>query len=271
MDRNSIERNPLTGERKEMDMKLHLGVFALCAIFMASQVSAAEKIQLKTEKDKLSYIKGWKIGNTLIKQGVEVDPKILIQGVQDSLSGSEKLLDEQEMVTIEVKSQRDVIARKAEEKNKLAEKNKKEGEAFLAENAKKKGVKVLPSGLQYKIITEGKGKKPTATDKVIVNYKGALVDGSVFDNSDNHKEHPMTMPVSDRSLIAGWTEGLQLMKEGSKFQLFIPSDLGFKENSVGTVGPNSVLIFDVELVSIVKADETGKAEKADKTEKEKKN
>ncbi len=242
-------------------MKLQLAVVALCAVFMASQTNAAEKIQLKTEKDKLSYTKGVYLGNNLKRQSLDIDQKILIRGLQDALSGSETLMTTKEMVEIEENFQR-TRAKKQEEENRiLAEKNKKEGAAFLAENAKKAGVKVLPSGLQYKIITEGKGKKPTATDKVTVNYKGTLVDGSVFDNSDNHAVHPMTMPVSDKSLIAGWTEGLELMKEGSKFQLFIPSDLGFKDKRMGTIGPNSVLIFDVELVSIVKADEAGKAQK----------
>jgi len=230
-------------------------------MLMASQANAAEKIQLKTEKDKLSYTKGVYLGNNLKRQSLDLDQKILIRGIQDALSGAETLMTTKEMVTMEENFQR-ARAKKLEEENRIvAEKNKKEGAAFLAENAKKAGVKVLPSGLQYKVITEGKGKMAKATDKVIVNYRGTLVDGTVFDNSDNHAEHPMTMPVSDKSLIAGWTEGLLLMKEGSKFQFFIPSNIGFKDVRMGTIGPNSVLIFDVELISIVKADEAGKAQK----------
>jgi FKBP-type peptidyl-prolyl cis-trans isomerase len=228
---------------------------------MASQANAADKIQLKTEKDKLSYTKGVYLGNNLKRQALDVDQKILIRGLQDALSGGETLMTTKEMVEIEENFQR-ARAKKQEEENRIvAEKNKKEGAAFLAENAKKGGVKVLPSGLQYKVIAEGKGKKPKATDKVIVNYRGSLVDGTVFDNSDNHTEHPMTMPVSDKSLIPGWTEGLMLMSEGSKYQIVIPSNLGFKDVRMGTIGPNSVLIFEVELISIAKAAEAGKAQK----------
>jgi len=228
---------------------------------MASQANAAEKIQLKTEKDKLSYTKGVYMGNSLKRQSVDIDQKVLIRGIQDALSGAETLMTTKEMVAIEENFQR-TRAKKQEEENRLiGEKNKKEGAAFLAENAKKAGIKVLPSGLQYKVIAEGTGKKPKATDKVLVNYRGSLVDGTVFDNSDSHPEHPMTMPVSDKSLIAGWTEGIMLMREGAKFQLFIPSNIGFQDKRMGTIGPNSVLIFDVELVSIVKADASGKAQK----------
>lgn len=230
-------------------MKFSL-IVVLCAMCMASQVNAAEKIQLKTEKDKLSYTKGVYLGNSLKRQSLDLDQKILIRGIQDALSGGETLMTTKEMVEIEENFQRE-RAKKQEEANRiLAEKNKKEGAAFLAENAKKPGVKVLPSGLQYKVITEGKGKKPKATDKVLVNYRGSLIDGTVFDDSDKHKEHPILMPVSDKNLITGWTEALMLMKEGSKWQIFIPSNLGFQDKRLGTIGPNSVLIFEVELLSI---------------------
>lgn len=253
-------------------MKLPLVVVALCAVFIANPANAAEKIQLKTEKDKLSYTKGVNLGNSFKRQSVDVDQKIFLQGVQDSVSGAEPLLTIKEMVAIEEKFQREGAAKKVEEQRKLAEKNKKEGEAFLAENAKKEGVKVLPSGLQYKVITEGKGKKPATTDKVLVNYKGTMVDGTVFDDSDKHPEHPMLMPVSHKELIAGWTEAILLMNEGSKWQIFIPSGLGFKERGLPPlIGPNSALIFDVELISIAKADEAGKTGKTEKTEEKKKN
>jgi FKBP-type peptidyl-prolyl cis-trans isomerase len=134
----------------------------------------------------------------------------------------------------------------------LAEKNKKEGEAFLKANAKKHGVKTLPSGLQYIVIKEGQGKKPKATDKVKVNYVMTLTDGTVLDDSTKRPAQPAVMPVGgDKKYIpAGWTEALLLMNEGSKWKIFCPSGLGFGENGYGLVGPNTVIIFDVELISI---------------------
>lgn len=241
-------------------MKLQLAAVTLCAVFMASQANAAEKIQLKTEKDKLSYQKGVYWGNEFKKRSIEVDQELFLRGVEDALSGAVTLLTTKEMVEIEENFQRAQSAKKQEEKTKLAEKNKKEGEAFLAENAKKAGVKTLHSGLQYKVIAEGKGKQPKATDMVIVNYRGSLIDGTVFDDSDKHPERSSVMPVSGNknNIPPGWTEALQLMKEGSKWQIFIPSKLGFGEVSFGSYGQNVVMIFDVELISIKKA---GEAEK----------
>ena len=135
-----------------------------------------------------------------------------------------------------------------EKQKKIGEKNKIDGEAFLAENKKKEGVKTLPSGLQYSIIKEGAGKMPKATDTVTVNYKGTLIDGTEFDSS-YRRGQPVSFPVN--GVIAGWTEALQLMKEGSKWQLFIPSELAYGEKGAGnTIGPNAVLIFEVELISI---------------------
>jgi FKBP-type peptidyl-prolyl cis-trans isomerase FklB len=140
------------------------------------------------------------------------------------------------------------MAKKAEEMQKLSEKNKADGEKFLAENAKKEGVKVLPSGLQYKVITPGTGKSPKATDTVTTHYKGMLIDGTEFDSSYKRGE-PATFPVS--GVIPGWTEALQLMKEGAKWQLFLPSNLAYGERGAGRdIGPNATLIFEVELISV---------------------
>jgi len=134
------------------------------------------------------------------------------------------------------------------ERNKvLGEKNKKEGEAFLAENKKKEGVKTLPSGLQYRVIKEGTGKSPKAADTVVCNYRGTLIDGTEFDSSYKRGE-PATFPLNQ--IIPGWTEALQLMKEGAKWQLFIPANLAYGEQSTGIIGPNSVLIFEIELISV---------------------
>jgi FKBP-type peptidyl-prolyl cis-trans isomerase FklB len=138
--------------------------------------------------------------------------------------------------------------KKAETMKKLAEKNKEDAVTFFAENKKKEGVKTLASGLQYKIITEGKGKNPKATDTVTVHYRGTLIDGKEFDSSYRRGE-PATFPVN--GVIAGWTEALQLMKAGAKWQIFIPSNLAYEEKGIGNViGPNAALIFEVELISV---------------------
>jgi len=250
-----------------IDMKLQLAVVALCAMFMASQANAADKLQLKTDKDKLSYQKGVYLGNEFKKRSVEVDQKIFLRGVADAMSGAETLLTVQKMVTIEENFQRERAAKKENERKKLADKNKKEEDTFLAENAKKEGVKILPSGLQYIVIAEGKGKKPTPTDKVRVTYLITQVDGTVLDDSDKRTEHPPLMPVGgDKKFIpACWTEALQLMNEGSKWKMFCPSKLSFGEQGFGVLGPNLLTIYDVELHSVEKA------EKAEVTEKGKKN
>jgi FKBP-type peptidyl-prolyl cis-trans isomerase FklB len=145
----------------------------------------------------------------------------------------------------------EMTKKQEEAMKKAAEKNKKDGAAFLAENKKKEGVVTLPSGLQYKIITQGTGNTPKATDTVTVNYRGSLVDGTEFDSSYKRGQ-PATFPVN--GVIKGWTEALQLMKEGAKWQLFIPSDLAYGEKGAGNViGPNATLIFDVELISAKEA------------------
>jgi FKBP-type peptidyl-prolyl cis-trans isomerase FklB len=224
-------------------------------VFVASQAGAAEKMQLKTKKDKVSYTIGLDMGNSLKQQKIEVDPKILAQGIKDALSGAKPLMTEQEVKDTIAALREELTARQKEQMAKQQEQmkaqgeaNKKEGDAFLAENAKKEGVKTLPSGLQYKVITEGKGKKPKATDMVTVNYRGTLLDGKEFDSSIKRGQ-PATFPVN--GVIPGWTEALQLMKEGSKWQLVIPSSLAYKEQGAGgIIGPNAVLIFEVELISV---------------------
>jgi FKBP-type peptidyl-prolyl cis-trans isomerase FklB len=208
----------------------------------ASPVLAEEKTELKTQKDKQSYAIGHDMGNNLKKNGIEIDPDLIVKGLKDALSGGKPLLTEQES--------KDAIATMQKEwaKN-FSEKNKKEGEAFLAENKKKSGIKALPSGLQYKVITEGKGKSPKATETVTVHYRGTLIDGTEFDSSYKRGQ-PATFPVG--GVIKGWTEALQLMKEGAKWQLVIPSDLAYGESGRQGIPPNAVLVFEVELVSIQK-------------------
>jgi len=248
-------------------MKLRL-VVAICALLIAGQANAAEKVELKTEKDKLSYTKGVNLGNNFKKQSIEVDQKAFLRGIEDAMSGAETLLTTKEMVELEENYQKARAAKKEEERKKLAEKNTKEGTDFLASNAKKEGVITRPSGVQYKVIVEGKGKKPRAEDKVKVNFRMSKIDGTVIEDTDKRPEHPAVMPVGGvkRYIPLGWTEILQLMSEGSKYHIVCPPQAGFGEQGMGPIGPNEVVIFDVELVSIEKAE---KKEKTEKTEKKK--
>ncbi|MGA8492476.1 MAG: FKBP-type peptidyl-prolyl cis-trans isomerase [Terriglobales bacterium] len=215
----------------------------------ASQTSSA----LKTEKDKVSYAIGMNIGTTLHRQSVDVDPKILQQGLEDAMAGGKTLLSEAEARATLNEFQADMRKKMQEKMQAEGEANKKEGDAFLAANKAKEGVVTLPSGLQYKILTPGTGPKPTATDSVICNYRGTLIDGKEFDSSYKRGQ-PATFPVS--GVIKGWTEALQLMPVGSKWQLVVPSDLAYGERGQGPdIAPNATLIFEVELLSIKSKDE----------------
>jgi FKBP-type peptidyl-prolyl cis-trans isomerase FklB len=228
-------------------MKLRL-VMVACAVLVSSHALAEENSELKTQKDKLSYAIGIDMGTALKRNEIDVNPDVVVRAIKDVLSGSKLLLTDEEMKTALTALQKDLIAKQQERMKALGEKNKKEGAAFLAKNKKKKGVKVLPSGLQYKVITEGKGKSPKATDTVIVNYRGTLIDGTEFDNSYKRGQ-PATFSVGG-GMIKGWAEALQLMKEGSKWELFIPAELAYGEPGRPGIPPNATLIFEVELISI---------------------
>ncbi len=224
-------------------------VVVLCGLLAAGQVFAADTQELKTEKDKISYAIGLDIGNSMKRNGIEVDPDILVQGMKALLSGSKPLMTEQEVRTTLTSLQKDLQAKQQEKAKEVGGKNKADGEVFLAKNKAKDGVKTLQSGLQYKVLSEGKGKTPKATDTVTVHYRGTLIDGTEFDSSIKRGE-PATFQVM--GVIKGWTEALQLMKEGSKWQLFIPSTLAYGEAGApgGAIGPNAVLIFEVELLNV---------------------
>ena len=225
-------------------MKLKL-IVILGILFLVSQVNAQENLVLKNQKDKISYIIGMDIGTNLKKQSIGIDSNILAKGVKDALAGTKPLLTEQEIQETMMAFQKEMMAKQAE----VAKKNKAEGEAFLAENKKKEGVKALLSGLQYKVIKAGTGKKPKSTDTVTAHYRGTLINGTEFDSSYKRGQ-PATFPVSG-GMIPGWTEALQLMEEGAKWQLFIPSNLAYGEKGAGRdIGPNATLIFEIELVSI---------------------
>jgi len=228
-------------------MKLRMGI-VLCAVLVTTQVAAAEEQELKTQKERISYVVGLEMANNLKKNMIDLDVETLVRGVKDALSGAKPLMTEQERKETIVALQNELQAKQQELTKAIAEKNKKEGEAFLAENKNKQGVITMPSGLQYKILADGKGKSPKATDAVSVNYRGMLIDGTEFDSSYKRGQ-PETFVVN--RIIPGWTEALQLMKPGSKWQLFIPPDLAYGERGTGgPIGPNAVLIFEVELISI---------------------
>jgi FKBP-type peptidyl-prolyl cis-trans isomerase FklB len=213
----------------------------------------------KTQKDKISYAIGMNIGTNLHRQSVDIDPKVLQQGLEDALAGGKTLLSEDEARATLTEFQTDMRKKQQEKMQQAGEANKKEGEAFLAANKAKEGVVTLPSGLQYKILTPGKGPKPTASDSVVCNYRGTLIDGKEFDSSYKRGE-PATFPVG--GVIKGWTEALQLMPVGSKWQLVVPSELGYGERGTGAdIGPNATLIFEVELLSIQSKDKDSDKDK----------
>ncbi len=214
----------------------------------STAAKAQAPLTLKTQKDKLSYALGMNFGKTLQKQGVDVDPAVLYRGLKDTLAGGKLLLTDEEVKAAIVELQTDLRKQQEERDRAAKEANRKEGEDFLAANKSKEGVVTLPSGLQYKVLTEGTGPKPTASDSVVCNYRGTLINGTEFDSSYKRGE-PATFPVT--GVIRGWTEALELMPVGSKWQLFIPPDLAYGERGAGAdIGPNATLIFEVELVSI---------------------
>ena len=226
----------------------------------ATAAKSASPLALKTQKDKFSYSLGMKMGENLHKQSVPVDPAILARGLRDGLAGGKTLLTDEEAQAAINEVQNDVRKKQQEKMQEAGAANKKDGEAFLAVNKGKEGVVTLPSGLQYKILKEGTGPKPAATDTVVCNYRGTLVNGTEFDSSYKRGQ-PASFPVT--GVIKGWTEALQLMPVGSKWQLFIPSDLAYGEPGRSGIEPNSTLIFEVELLSIEdkskeKAPEQGK-------------
>lgn len=212
----------------------------------------APPLPLKTEKDKHSYAIGVNVGKGLsqnLKQsGVDIDPAVLVRGIKDVLAGDKQSMTDQEAQDTLKALQADMRKTQDEKAKELADANKKEGDEFLAANKAKEGVTTLPDGLQYKILQEGTGPKPTASDSVTVNYRGSLLNGTEFDSSYKRGQ-PATFQVGQ--IIKGWTEALELMPVGSKWQLFIPSDLAYGARGAGRdIGPNASLVFEVELLSI---------------------
>ncbi len=228
-------------------MRSALAILA-SVLLLAGQTWGADETSLKTKKDKVSYVIGVNVGKGMQQQSIDIDPDIFAKGLKDAMTGAKTAMTDEEMRQVLTAFQKEMAEKQAEKMKVVAEKNKKEGEAFLAANKKKKGVKTLPSGLQYKVIKEGTGEMPKLTDTVTTNYRGTLIDGTEFDSSYKRGQ-PAKFPV--KGVIAGWTEALQLMKVGSTWQLFIPSSLAYGERGAGNIiGPNATLIFDIELISI---------------------
>ncbi len=226
----------------------------VAASFALASLAPAADPQLKDQKEKVSYSIGLDIGSTLKRQMIEVNPELLNKGIQDGLSGAKPLMNDEETKETMATFQKEMMAKQAAVKKAAGEKNSAEGKKFLEENKKKEGVKTTSSGLEYKVIKEGAGPSPKETDTVKVNYRGTTIDGTEFDSSYKRGQ-PAEFPVN--RVIKGWTEALQLMKVGSKYQLFVPSELAYGERGAGSdIGPNAMLIFDVELLGITPAGTT---------------
>ncbi len=223
-------------------MKRFIISFALLSL-AGSSFAQDKSTPLKDSKDKVSYSIGLNIGFNLKKQNVSINPDTFVLGLKDALAGKPQMTDEQ------VKETMTAFEKEMIDKQKAAGvKNGADGEKFLAENKKKEGVKATASGLQYKVVKEGTGAQPKEKDTVMANYRGTLIDGTEFDSSYKRGQ-PATFPVS--GVIKGWTEALQMMKVGSKYQLFIPASLAYGERAIGPdIGPNSTLIFEVELLDV---------------------
>ncbi|HLZ93443.1 MAG TPA: FKBP-type peptidyl-prolyl cis-trans isomerase [Candidatus Acidoferrum sp.] len=208
----------------------------------------AAPFTLKTQKDKTSYAMGMNFGTGLRKQSIEIDPAIVARGLRDSFANGKTLLTDEEARALLTQLQAELRKKQQDLAQQAAEVNKKQGQGFLDANKTKDGVVTLPSGLQYKVLQEGVGPKPVLTDTVVCNYRGTLLDGAEFDSSYKRGQ-PATFPVN--GVIKGWTEALQLMPVGSKWQLYVPSDLAYGDRGAGgQIGPGATLIFEVELLSI---------------------
>jgi FKBP-type peptidyl-prolyl cis-trans isomerase FklB len=217
-------------------------------LLIATQAAAADTPTLKTQKDKVSYGLGVDMARNFTRLGMEFDTDIMMKGFRDARAGGKLLMTEEDLRTTLTAYQKELREKHLQAMKAAGEINKKEGDAFLAANKKKEGVVTLPSGLQYKILKAGNGKKPTDTDTVECRYRGTLINGTEFDSSDRTGK-PVTFRVS--GVIPGWTEALKLMPVGSKWQLFIPPELAYGPRGASNlIGPNATLIFEVELLAI---------------------
>lgn len=220
----------------------------LAAGLVAGSLSAAETAAPKTMQEKVSYIIGVNIGRNFARDGVKISPEQVLAGMKDGLSGAKTAISSEESQQIMAAFQQQMMAKQQAAQATAGKAAKAEGDTFLAANGKKPGIKTTASGLQYQVVKAGTGKTPKPTDKVTTHYRGTLINGKQFDSSYDRGQ-PATFPVN--GVIAGWTEALQLMKEGAKWKLFIPSDLAYGERGAGAdIPPNSTLIFDIELIKV---------------------
>ncbi|WP_339730372.1 FKBP-type peptidyl-prolyl cis-trans isomerase [uncultured Gimesia sp.] len=235
--------------------KWHLSACLCIALFGFTQLANAQnekagsgKSAFKDQKQKVSYGIGYNLGQNLLKDQLELDPQILVKGIMDAMTKQKPQMTEDEIRATLIAFQQELRQQQEAKMKKAQAENIAKGKQFLAANAKKEGVKTTKSGLQYKVINKGTGKTPGQNDKVTTHYRGTLTNGKEFDSSYKRNQ-PATFPVS--GVISGWTEALQLMKEGDKWQLFIPSDLAYGQRGSGPdIGPNEVLIFDIELLKV---------------------
>jgi FKBP-type peptidyl-prolyl cis-trans isomerase FklB len=220
----------------------------VCSLFvLTAEAWSQEKGAPKDKKEKTGYAIGANIGADMKRMAIEIDADMVAQGIKDTYAGKPKLTDDELRVVL-TDLNKEMQTKQGEKMKVLGDKNKQDGEAFLNQNAKASGVVKLPSGLQYKVIKEGTGKIPKATDTVVAHYRGTLIDGTEFDSSFKRNQ-PTEFKVN--AVIPGWTEILQKMKEGSKYAVYIPSNLAYGERGNGPIiGPNAVLIFEIELVSV---------------------
>ncbi len=233
-----------------MRIRFVLVMLIVSFAIITAQEKKGEKITLKNDVDKISYSIGHNIGKSLSDPDITVNLEVLIEGLKDAVNGNESLMTDDEIKRSLTAFNQEMMSKKQAAANLLKEKNKKAGESFLAENKKKEGVVALPDGLQYKILVKGNGAQPNDSSVVKVNYKGTLIDGTEFDSSYKRGE-PAEFQLN--RVIKGWTEALKLMHVGDKWELYIPSELAYGENGAGgIIGPNEVLIFEVELLDIVK-------------------
>jgi len=225
-----------------------LAVATTAALAMSG--TAFSQQTLNTEKEKISYMIGMQIGGSLTQVKDEIDMKIVMSAIESAMKGEEPLLTPEQAAEVQKAFAEKMQGKRAAEQQAKAASNKAEGEAFLAKNKSASGVKTTDSGLQYTVITEGTGPKPAATDTVKVHYVGTLLDGTKFDSSVDRGQ-PAQFALN--AVIPGWTEALQLMPVGSKYKLWIPSELGYGDRGTpGPIGPNATLVFEVELLEIVK-------------------
>jgi len=223
-------------------------VIAVFSLALAAPLALAEPVKkLETDEQKTSYSFGLVFGKQLQADMPDIQVNEFLQGIRDGYTDGEALLTEEQAHQVLMDYQAAQREQFMKEREQLAAENQKAGEEFLKKNLKNKGVKQTDSGLQYKVITEGKGKRPTADDSVTVHYTGKLIDGTVFDSSVERGE-PLTFPL--KGVIPGWTEGLQLMKEGSKWELYIPSELAYGKAGNPVIEPNQTLVFEVELLKV---------------------